>query len=98
MVSLQRSSDGTLSPPADGALATFLADGNGHVSYVQTDNTGGTISTSSGPATYSVNTDGTVAINGGDANVGAIGSDGSVLIFTDMTPGRNPTINIAIRQ
>jgi hypothetical protein len=81
-------------------LLTLVADGAGHVTGTQVDNTAGTVTSTPITTTYTVAADGTVTVANGasPALLLYLRADGSTFVLTDTTSGDAPSIGIGIRQ
>jgi hypothetical protein len=82
---------------AVGSLLSFVCDGKGNYTGSTTVNDSGTISTVSGSGTYSIQPDGTLALDS-DNYQGAVSADGNVFVLADVGSGDTPQIIVGIRQ
>lgn len=82
---------------AVGSLLSFVCDGKGNYTGSTTINDSGTVSTVSGSGTYSIQPDGTLALDSGNYQ-GAVSADGNVFVLADVGSGDTPQIIVGIRQ
>jgi hypothetical protein len=84
-----------------GKGGTLFAYGNGTYSVSYTQNYNGTVTTNNtGTGTYTVASDGTLTLTATDGTVynGAVSADGNALVFATLVSGRNPGIDVGVRQ